>query len=107
VEIKNSTIGDNAKASHLSYIGDSDVGGGVNFGCGAVTVNYDGKKKFRTVIEDNAFIGCNANLIAPVTVKEGAYIAAGSTITGDVPEKALSIARARQVNKEGWVKRER
>ena len=102
VEIKNSTIGDNTKASHLTYIGDSDVGDHVNFGCGTVTVNYDGKKKFRTVIEDNAFIGCNTNLIAPVTVKGNAYVAAGSTITEDVPEKALSIARARQVNKEGW-----
>jgi bifunctional UDP-N-acetylglucosamine pyrophosphorylase/glucosamine-1-phosphate N-acetyltransferase len=105
VEVKNTTLGDGTKASHLTYIGDSDVGGGVNFGCGTVTVNYDGKKKFRTVIEDNAFIGCNTNLIAPVTVKEGAYIAAGSTITDDVPEKALSIARARQVNKEGWIKK--
>ncbi|MDR2648815.1 MAG: bifunctional UDP-N-acetylglucosamine diphosphorylase/glucosamine-1-phosphate N-acetyltransferase GlmU [Clostridiales bacterium] len=107
VEVKNSAIGDNTKASHLTYIGDSDVGSGINFGCGSVTVNYDGKKKFRTVIEDNAFIGCNANLIAPVIVKEGAYIAAGSTITEDVPKKALSIARARQVNKEDWVKRKR
>ena len=103
VEVKNSTIGDFTKASHLTYIGDSDVGNHINFGCGTVTVNYDGKKKFRTVIEDNAFIGCNTNLIAPVTVKEGSYIAAGSTITETVPEKALSIARARQVNKEGWV----
>ena len=102
VEIKNSTLGDYTKASHLTYIGDSDVGRRINFGCGTVTVNYDGNKKYRTVIEDNAFIGCNTNLIAPVIVKEGAYIAAGSTITEDVPEKSLSIARARQVNKPGW-----
>ena len=105
VEVKNSVIGDYTKASHLTYIGDADVGSHINFGCGTVTVNYDGKKKFRTVIEDNAFIGCNTNLIAPVTVKEGAYIAAGSTITDDVPEKALGIARARQINKVGWSKK--
>ena len=102
VEIKNSTIGDYTKAAHLTYVGDSDVGNHINFGCGTITVNYDGKKKYRTVIEDNAFIGCNTNLIAPVTVKQGAYTAAGSTITDDVPEQALGIARARQVNKEDW-----
>jgi bifunctional UDP-N-acetylglucosamine pyrophosphorylase/glucosamine-1-phosphate N-acetyltransferase len=107
VEVKNSVVGDNTKASHLTYIGDSDVGSHVNFGCGTVTVNYDGAKKYRTVIEDNAFIGCNTNLVAPVTVKEGAYTAAGSTITDDVPEKSLAIARARQTNKEGWIKKER
>ncbi|MDR2749180.1 MAG: bifunctional UDP-N-acetylglucosamine diphosphorylase/glucosamine-1-phosphate N-acetyltransferase GlmU [Clostridiales bacterium] len=105
VEVKNSTIGDYTKASHLTYIGDSDVGEHVNFGCGTVTVNYDGEKKHRTVIKDNAFIGCNTNLVAPVTVEEGAYTAAGSTITQDVPEKSLSIARARQVNKTDWTKK--
>ena len=105
VEVKNSVIGDYTKASHLTYIGDADVGSRINFGCGTITVNYDGNKKFRTVIEDNVFIGCNTNLVAPVTVKEGAYIAAGSTITDDVPEKSLGIARARQINKAGWAKK--
>ena len=103
VEVKNSNIGDGTKLPHLSYIGDSDVGKHVNFGCGSLTVNYDGKTKSRTTVKDNAFIGCNANLIAPVTVGEYAYVAAGSTITDNVPECALSIARARQVDKEGWV----
>lgn len=102
VELKNSTIGDGTKISHLTYIGDSDVGKGVNFGCGTVTVNYDGKKKYRTVIGDNCFIGCNTNLVSPVNVGDGAYIAAGSTITEDIHEDNLSIARARQVNKDGW-----
>lgn len=102
VEVKNSTIDYGTKVSHLTYVGDSDVGKRVNFGCGTVTVNYNGKHKFRTKIMDNAFIGCNTNLIAPVTVGEGAYTAAGSTITEDVPDAALGIARARQVNKIGW-----
>lgn len=102
VELKNSVIGDGTKISHLTYIGDSDVGKGVNFGCGTVTVNYDGKKKYRTTIGDNCFIGCNTNLVSPVNVGDGAYIAAGSTITDDIPQDNLSIARARQVNKEGW-----
>ncbi|MDR1913971.1 MAG: hypothetical protein LBQ68_05750 [Clostridiales bacterium] len=105
VEIKNSVLGDGTKASHLTYVGDSDVGKKVNFGCGTVTVNYDGTKKYRTVIEDNVFIGCNSNLVAPVVLKEGAYTAAGSTITDDVPAHSLGIARARQVNKEGWSKK--
>lgn len=105
VEIKNSNIDDGTKVSHLTYIGDSDVGKNINFGCGTVTVNYDGKNKFRTTIKDNAFIGCNTNLIAPVTVEENAYIAAGSTITKDIPENSLSIARARQVNKADWQKK--
>lgn len=102
VEVKNSTIDTGTKVSHLTYVGDSDVGKRVNFGCGTVTVNYTGQAKFRTTIKDNAFIGCNTNLIAPVTVGEGAYTAAGSTITEDVPADALGIARARQVNKPEW-----
>lgn len=102
VEVKNSTIDTGTKVSHLTYVGDSDVGKKVNFGCGTVTVNYTGQAKFRTTIKDNAFIGCNTNLIAPVTVGEGAYTAAGSTITEDVPADALGIARARQVNKPEW-----
>jgi bifunctional UDP-N-acetylglucosamine pyrophosphorylase/glucosamine-1-phosphate N-acetyltransferase len=105
VEIKKSVIGDGTKISHLTYIGDAEVGRNVNFGCGTVIVNYDGKKKWKTVVKDNAFIGCNTNLISPVTVNEGAYIAAGSTITDEVPKDSLAIARAKQVVKEGWVTR--
>lgn len=103
VEVKNSIVGEGTKSAHLTYIGDSDVGSDVNFGCGTVTCNYDGKNKNRCKIGDGAFIGCNTNLIAPVEVGEKAYIAAGSTITDSIPENALSIARARQVIKEGWV----
>lgn len=105
VEIKKSTIGNGTKISHLTYIGDAEVGEHVNFGCGTVVVNYDGKNKFKTVVEDHAFIGCNTNLIAPVTVHEGAFTAAGSTVTEDVPAGSLGIARAKQVNKEGWVQK--
>lgn len=104
VEIKNSTIGNGTKVSHLTYVGDSDVGCGVNFGCGTVTVNYDGLNKHRTSIGDNAFIGCNTNLVAPVNVESNAYIAAGSTITDDVEAFSLAIARARQVEKKNWAK---
>ncbi|OOB77463.1 MAG: UDP-N-acetylglucosamine diphosphorylase/glucosamine-1-phosphate N-acetyltransferase [Epulopiscium sp. Nuni2H_MBin003] len=107
VEIKNSTIDEHTKISHLTYVGDADVGKNVNFGCGTVLVNYDGKNKYRTEIQDNVFIGCNTNLISPVVVAENSYIAAGSTITDDVPEDALAIARARQVNKEGGAKDKR
>lgn len=103
VEVKNSVLGKGTKSAHLTYIGDSDVGGDVNFGCGTVTCNYDGKNKYRCKIGDGAFIGCNTNLIAPVEVGEKAYIAAGSTITDNVPANALSVARARQMNKENWV----
>ena len=103
VEVKNSVVGEGSKSAHLTYIGDSDVGSDVNFGCGTVTCNYDGKNKYRCKIGDGAFIGCNTNLIAPVEVGDKAYIAAGSTITDSIPENALSIARARQVIKENWV----
>ena len=102
VEVKNSNIGEGTKLPHLQYIGDSDVGSNVNVGCGTVTCNYDGKQKYRTTIGDNAFIGCNTNLVAPVTVEEGAYIAAGSTITKNVPKDNLAVARSRQVNIEIW-----
>ncbi|WP_066074808.1 bifunctional UDP-N-acetylglucosamine diphosphorylase/glucosamine-1-phosphate N-acetyltransferase GlmU [Neobacillus soli] len=105
VEIKKAVFGTGSKASHLSYIGDAEVGSDVNIGCGSITVNYDGKNKFLTKIEDGVFIGCNSNLVAPVTIGKGAYVAAGSTITKDVPGDALSIARAKQVNKENYVQK--
>ncbi|WP_295156978.1 bifunctional UDP-N-acetylglucosamine diphosphorylase/glucosamine-1-phosphate N-acetyltransferase GlmU [uncultured Ruminococcus sp.] len=105
VEIKNSTIGEGTSVSHLTYVGDSDVGSNVNFGCGVATANYDGEKKFRTVVEDNAFIGCNTNLVAPVCIGRGAYTAAGSTITGDVPADALAIERAEEIIKEDYAKK--
>ena len=107
VEIKNSVIGSGTKISHLTYVGDSDCGERVNFGCGTVTTNYDGFEKFRCTIGDDAFIGCNTNLIAPVRVGSGSYIAAGSTVTDEVPEGALAIARARQVNKDSWAEKRR
>ena len=102
VELKNSVIGAGTKISHLTYVGDADVGERVNFGCGTVTVNYDGDGKFRTVIGDDAFIGCNTNLVAPVQVGAAAYTAAGSTITQDVPPQSLAIARAHQTVKKQW-----
>ncbi len=105
VEVKKSVFGKGSKASHLSYIGDALVGSDVNLGCGSITVNYDGKKKYLTTIEDGAFIGCNSNLIAPVTIGKNAYVAAGSTINKDIPGDALAIARARQVNKENYASR--
>lgn len=105
VEVKNSAIGKETKIPHLSYIGDSIVGENVNVGCGTITVNFDGKKKNTTFIRDRAFIGCNSNLVAPVCIGEDSYIAAGSTITEDVPAHSLAIARQRQVNKEDWVKK--
>lgn len=107
VQLKNCTLGDGTKMSHLTYVGDADVGSNVNFGCGTITSNYDGFKKHRTTIGDNAFIGCNTNLIAPVTVGEGAYIAAGATVTKEVPADALAVARVRQENKEGWAAKNR
>lgn len=102
VEVKKSVIGDKSKIPHLSYIGDAEIGSQVNMGCGTITVNYDGRTKSITKVADRAFIGCNSNLIAPVSVGEDAYVAAGSTITADVPAESLSIARARQTNKEGY-----
>ena len=103
VEIKNSEIGDGTKISHLSYIGDATFGENVNVGCGLAVANYGGTPgvKHRTTVGDGAFIGCNNSLVAPVTLGPGAYTAAGSTITEDVPANTLAIARARQVNKEG------
>ncbi|MBE6053478.1 MAG: bifunctional UDP-N-acetylglucosamine diphosphorylase/glucosamine-1-phosphate N-acetyltransferase GlmU [Clostridium sartagoforme] len=103
VEIKKSTIGNNTKVSHLTYIGDAMVGEHCNFGCGTVVVNYDGKSKHTTQIGNNSFIGCNTNLVSPVTVEDNTYIAAGSTIVNDVKEGELAVARAKQRNIEGWV----
>ena len=102
VEVKNSRLGPGVKADHLSYIGDADVGAGASFGCGSVVVNYDGVEKHRTRVEERAFIGCNANLVAPVVIEENAFVAAGSTVTESVPKDALAVARARQRNVSGW-----
>lgn len=102
VEVKKTTTGDNTKASHLSYIGDSAVGKNVNFGCGSITVNYDGVNKHRTNIGDDVFIGCNVNLIAPINISDEVFIAAGSTVTKDIPKGVLAIARNKQVHKEDY-----
>lgn len=104
VEVKKSSTGPDTKASHLAYIGDSEVGGGVNFGCGSITVNYDGKLKHKTIIGDNVFIGCNTNLIAPISIGNNVFIAAGSTVTKDIPDNGFAIARSRQVTKEDYSK---
>jgi bifunctional UDP-N-acetylglucosamine pyrophosphorylase/glucosamine-1-phosphate N-acetyltransferase len=103
VEVKNSVIGPGVKADHLSYIGDADVGAGASFGCGSIVVNYDGFAKHRTHVGERAFVGCNANLVAPVVIAADSFIAAGSTITKPVSEQALAVARAKQRNVEGWV----
>lgn len=102
VEVKNAVIGARSKAAHLTYIGDADIGADVILGCGTITVNYDGVQKHRTTVGDRTFIGCNSNLVAPVRIGSDAYVAAGSTITEDVPDGAMAIARERQVNKEGY-----
>lgn len=102
VELKNASLDDGSKVSHLSYVGDAKVGKDVNIGCGAITVNYDGFNKQFTEIADNAFVGSNVNLIAPVKIGEGAYVVAGSTITKDVPAGDMAIARERQTNKPGY-----
>jgi bifunctional UDP-N-acetylglucosamine pyrophosphorylase / glucosamine-1-phosphate N-acetyltransferase len=102
VQTKNATVGEGSKLPHLAYVGDATVGEGVNIACGVVTVNYDGRTKSHTTVEDGAFVGCDTMLVAPVTIGAGAYVAAGSTITDDVPDGALAIARARQTVKEGW-----
>lgn len=105
VELKKSQVGKGSKSAHLSYLGDSIIGAGVNIGCGVITVNYDGKVKATTTIEDNAFVGCNSNLIAPVSIKANSTIAAGTTITEDVPEDSLAIGRSRQINKLNYKKK--
>lgn len=107
VETKNVTVGERSKLPHLSYVGDATIGTGVNVACGVITVNYDGHTKSHTTIEDGAFIGCDTMLVAPVTIGPGAYTAAGSTITEDLPAGALGIARSRQTTKEGWAERRR
>jgi bifunctional UDP-N-acetylglucosamine pyrophosphorylase / glucosamine-1-phosphate N-acetyltransferase len=104
VEVKKSTVGAGSKIGHLSYVGDSTVGAGVNIGAGTITCNFDGYAKHRTVIGDKAFVGSDSTLVAPVSIGAGAYVAAGSAITEDVPAGALGIARGRQVNKPGWAK---
>ena len=105
VELKKTVLGARSKANHLAYLGDATIGEAVNIGAGTITCNYDGKAKHRTTIEDGAFIGSDCQLVAPVTVGKGAYVAAGSSITDDVPPDSLAVARARQVNKDGWVAR--
>jgi bifunctional UDP-N-acetylglucosamine pyrophosphorylase/glucosamine-1-phosphate N-acetyltransferase len=105
VELKKTTLGRGSKANHLSYLGDSTIGENVNIGAGTITCNYDGVSKHPTVIEDGAFIGSDSQLVAPVRVGKGAYVAAGSSITEDVPPDSLAIARGKQVNKEGWAAR--
>ncbi len=104
VELKNSTLGAGTKSRHLAYLGDATIGKHVNIGAGVITCNYDGVKKHETIVEDGAFVGTDSQLIAPVRIGKDAYVAAGSSITEDVPPEALAIARGRQVNKEGWVK---
>jgi bifunctional UDP-N-acetylglucosamine pyrophosphorylase/glucosamine-1-phosphate N-acetyltransferase len=105
VEIKNATIGEGSKVPHLSYVGDAQIGKNVNIGCGSITANYDGYNKNITQIDDDAFVGSNSNLIAPVRVGKGAYVVAGSTITHDVDDNTLAIARARQANKPGYAEK--
>ncbi len=107
VELKKTELGEGAKASHLSYLGDATIGAGVNIGAGTITCNFDGERKSPTRIEANAFVGSDAVLVAPVTIGEGAYVAAGSTITEDVPKDALALGRARQVTKPGWAEKRR
>lgn len=107
VEVKNSRLGEGVKADHLSYIGDADVGNGASFGCGSIVVNYDGNAKHRTTVGERAFVGCNVNLVAPVALADDCFVAAGSTITQDVPGDALAVARQKQRHVEGWVSRRR
>jgi bifunctional UDP-N-acetylglucosamine pyrophosphorylase/glucosamine-1-phosphate N-acetyltransferase len=107
VELKKTRLGAGSKASHLAYLGDCEIGPGVNVGAGTITCNYDGKKKHRTVIGAGSFVGSNSTLVAPMEVGPGSYIAAGSVVTDTVPADALAMGRARQVNKEGWARKRR
>jgi bifunctional UDP-N-acetylglucosamine pyrophosphorylase / glucosamine-1-phosphate N-acetyltransferase len=107
VELKKTTLGKYSKANHLSYLGDATIGEKANIGAGTITCNYDGYKKYQTIIGDEVFVGSDTQFVAPVTIGKGAYIAAGSTITKDVPENALGVARGRQENKLDWVKKKK
>ena len=107
VQLKNCNLGRGTKMAHLTYVGDSDVGDDCNFGCGTITCNYDGFKKHRTTSGSRVFVGCNTNFVAPVAVADGTFIAAGTTVTQDVPEDAMVIGRTRQQVKEGWAERNR
>jgi bifunctional UDP-N-acetylglucosamine pyrophosphorylase/glucosamine-1-phosphate N-acetyltransferase len=102
VELKKTSLGRGAKAGHLAYLGDATIGDRVNVGAGVITCNYDGVTKHQTIIEDDVFVGSDSQLVAPVTIGRGAYVAAGSSVTNDVPPDALAVARARQTNKPGW-----
>jgi bifunctional UDP-N-acetylglucosamine pyrophosphorylase/glucosamine-1-phosphate N-acetyltransferase len=105
VELKKTTMGQGAKANHLAYLCDSTIGTKTNVGAGTITCNYDGEKKHRTIIGNNVFVGSNSTIVAPVTIADGSYIAAGSAVTADVPAGALAIGRSRQEIKDGWVGR--
>jgi bifunctional UDP-N-acetylglucosamine pyrophosphorylase/glucosamine-1-phosphate N-acetyltransferase len=107
VETKKTRVGKGSKANHLTYLGDTEIGSGVNIGAGTITCNYDGVNKFGTVIGDNVFVGSDTTLVAPIEIGKGAYIGAASCVTENVPEDALAVARGRQVNKEGWAKKKR
>ena len=107
VETKKIKLGKGSKANHLTYLGDAEIGAGVNIGAGTITCNYDGVNKHKTVIEDGVFIGSDSTLVAPVRVGKGAYVGAASCITDDVPEDALAVGRARQIVKEGWARAKR
>jgi bifunctional UDP-N-acetylglucosamine pyrophosphorylase/glucosamine-1-phosphate N-acetyltransferase len=107
VETKKIKLGKGSKANHLTYLGDAEIGEGVNIGAGTITCNYDGENKHKTMIEDRVFVGSNSTLVAPLRIKRGAYIAAASCITSDIPEDSLALGRARQIVKEGWAKRKR
>ncbi len=107
VQIKNCNLGKGTKMAHLTYVGDADVGDDCNFGCGTITCNYDGFKKYRTTIGSNVFVGCNTNFVPPVKVGDGAFIAAATTVTDDIPADAMAIGRARQTVKEGWAETNR
>ncbi|MDH4237630.1 MAG: UDP-N-acetylglucosamine diphosphorylase/glucosamine-1-phosphate N-acetyltransferase, partial [Nitrospira sp.] len=107
VEMKKTELGEGSKASHLSYLGDAKIGKGVNIGAGTITCNYDGVRKHRTTIGDNVFLGSDTQLVAPVTVGDGAVIAAGTTVTADVPADALAIARIQQINRADWAAKQR
>jgi bifunctional UDP-N-acetylglucosamine pyrophosphorylase/glucosamine-1-phosphate N-acetyltransferase len=105
VELKKTIVGNGTKASHLSYIGDAEIEENVNIGAGTITCNYDGRNKFKTKIKKGVFIGSDSQLIAPVTIGEGAYVAAGTTVTKDIPSKALAVSRVKQQNLPGWANR--